>query len=41
VRATPADLDAQCAFLLRVRDKLSETHDAINQLREVRRQVEE
>ncbi len=41
VRATPADLDAQCAFLLRVRDKLSATHDAINQLRDVRRQVEE
>jgi len=41
VGATPADLDAQCAFLLRVRDKLSETHDAVNQLRDVRRQVEE
>jgi photosystem II stability/assembly factor-like uncharacterized protein len=41
VKATPADLEAQCLFLLRVRDKLSETHDAINQMREVRRQVEE
>jgi photosystem II stability/assembly factor-like uncharacterized protein len=41
VKATPADLDAQCAFLLRVRDKLSETHDAVNQMREARRQVEE
>jgi photosystem II stability/assembly factor-like uncharacterized protein len=41
VTATPADLDAQCAFLLRVRDKLSETHDAVNQIRDVRRQLEE
>ncbi len=41
VKATQADLEAQCAFLLRVRDKVSETHDAINQLREARRQVEE
>jgi hypothetical protein len=41
VKATPTDLEAQCAFLLGVRDKLSETHDAINQMREVRRQVEE
>jgi photosystem II stability/assembly factor-like uncharacterized protein len=41
VHATQADLDAQCAFLLRVRDKLSETHDAVNQMREVRRQAEE
>ena len=41
VKATAADLEAQCAFLLRVRDKLSETHDAVNQMRDVRRQVEE
>jgi hypothetical protein len=41
VKVTAADLEAQCAFLLRVRDKVSETHDAINQLRDVRRQVEE
>jgi hypothetical protein len=41
VKASAADLEAQCAFLLRVRDKLSETHDAINQLRDVRRQVDE
>jgi photosystem II stability/assembly factor-like uncharacterized protein len=41
VRASQAELDAQCAFLLRVRDKVSEVHDAINQLREVRRQVED
>src|SRR5262249_27621717 len=41
VKATPADLEAQGAFLLRVRDKLSETHEAVNQMRDVRRQVEE
>ncbi|PWU17196.1 MAG: glycosyl hydrolase, partial [Candidatus Rokuibacteriota bacterium] len=41
VLASQDDLEAQCAFLLRVRDKVSETHDAINQMREVRRQVEE
>jgi hypothetical protein len=41
VKATPAELEAQCAFLLRVRDKVSETHDAINQIRDVRRQVED
>jgi hypothetical protein len=41
VTATQADLEAACAFLLRVRDKLSETHDAVNQLRDVRRQIED
>jgi photosystem II stability/assembly factor-like uncharacterized protein len=41
VKASPADFEAQCVFLLRVRDKLSETHDAINQLRDVGRQVAE
>jgi photosystem II stability/assembly factor-like uncharacterized protein len=41
VKATLVDLDTQCAFLLRVRDKVSETHDAINQIRDVRRQVED
>jgi hypothetical protein len=41
VRATQADFEAQFNLLLRIRDKLSETHDAINQLRSVRQQVEE
>jgi photosystem II stability/assembly factor-like uncharacterized protein len=41
VKAPAADLEAQCAFLLRVRDKLSEAHDAVNQIREARRQVDE
>jgi photosystem II stability/assembly factor-like uncharacterized protein len=41
VAATQDDLDAQLALLLRIRDKLSETHDAINQVRNVRQQVGE
>jgi hypothetical protein len=41
VRASEADLEAQCRFLLRVRDKVSESHDTINQIREARREVEE
>ena len=41
VRASAAELEAACAFLLRARDKLSEVHDAINAMRDVRRQVED
>ncbi|HXH09306.1 MAG TPA: glycosyl hydrolase [Alphaproteobacteria bacterium] len=41
VSATQADFQAQFDLLLRIRDKLSETHDGINRLRSVRRQVEE
>jgi hypothetical protein len=41
VAATPADFEAQFNLLIRIRDKLSETHDAINRLRSVRQQVEE
>jgi photosystem II stability/assembly factor-like uncharacterized protein len=41
VSATQADFQAQLALLLRIRDKLSDTHDAINRLRSVRRQVED
>ena len=41
VSATPADFAAQFSLLLRIRDKLSETHDAINRLRSIRQQVEE
>jgi hypothetical protein len=41
VSATPADFEAQLDLLLRIRDKLSDTHDAINRLRSVRQQVED
>ncbi len=41
ITASTADLEAACAFLLRVRDKISEVHDAVNRLREVRRQVQD
>jgi photosystem II stability/assembly factor-like uncharacterized protein len=41
VVASQEDLEAQCALLLRVRDKLSETHDAITMLRDARQQVED
>jgi hypothetical protein len=41
VSATPAEFDAQFNLLLRIRDKLSETHDAINRLRSIRQQVQE
>jgi hypothetical protein len=47
VRADPRaqvsddDLAAQLALLIRIRDRLSETHDEINELRSVRRQVGE
>jgi hypothetical protein len=40
VTATQADLEAQFALRLKIRDKLSETHDAINMLRNIRQQVE-
>jgi len=41
VSASQIDLEAQFELLLRVRDKLSETHDAINMLRNIRQQVED
>lgn len=41
VRATQSDLEAQFALLLEIRDRLSETHEAITTLRAIRRQVEE
>ena len=41
VTATQEDLDAQFELRLRIRDKLSETHDAINILRDLRGQVED
>ena len=40
VTATQEDLEAQLALRLRIRDKLSETHDAITRLRDLRQQVE-
>ena len=41
VEATQADMEAQFAFLMEIRDKLSETHIAVKQIRSIRRQVEE
>jgi hypothetical protein len=41
VAASQEDLQAQFDLLLRVRDKLSETHDAINMLRNIRQQAED
>jgi uncharacterized protein (DUF2164 family) len=40
VSATQEDLEAQLALRLKIRDKLSETHNAINSLRDLRQQVE-
>jgi phage-related tail protein len=41
VEASDDDLRAQFALLLKIRDKLSETNDAINQLRSLRSQIED
>lgn len=41
ITATQADLEARLALHLKIRDKLSETHDAINTLRNVRQQVDD
>ena len=41
VAATQVDFEAQFDLLIKIRDKLSETHDAIVRLRGVRRQVDE
>ncbi len=38
-KVTPADLQAQFQFLSEIRDKLTETHDAIKSIREVRKQI--
>jgi photosystem II stability/assembly factor-like uncharacterized protein len=40
VTATQADLDAQFALRKKITDKLSETHDAINKLRNIRQQID-
>ncbi|HEX3553715.1 MAG TPA: glycosyl hydrolase [Thermoanaerobaculia bacterium] len=39
--STEADLEAQSRFLQEVRDKLTETHDAIRRIRDVRAQLKE
>ena len=41
VAATQEDLQAQFDLLIKIRDKVSETHDSINSLRSIRKQVEE
>jgi photosystem II stability/assembly factor-like uncharacterized protein len=41
VRANAEDLDAQFELLLQIRDKLSAAHAAVNQIRAIRRQVDE
>ena len=41
VSATQADFEAQFQLLMKVRDRLSETHDAVNRLRGVKKQVDE
>src|SRR5262249_49945770 len=41
VPVTQEDLEAQFALLVRLRDRLSETHEAVNTLQSIRRQVEE
>ncbi len=38
--ATQADLDAQFALRMRIRDKLSEVHEAINAIRALRTQID-
>ena len=40
IKATQADLEAKFKLMLQIRDKQSQTHEAINQLRDVREQVE-
>lgn len=41
ITATQADLEAQFGLLTQIRDRLSATHDAINQMQSVRQQVNE
>lgn len=40
VSASQADFEAQLELLLKIRDRLSETHDTVTAIRNVRRQVE-
>ena len=39
ITTTPADFARQLDLLLKIRDKVSETHDAINNIREARKQI--
>ena len=41
IAVTPEELQAQFDLAMRIRDKLSAAHDAVNELRSVRRQVDE
>jgi hypothetical protein len=41
VKTPHADIETQAALLLRIRDKISETHDAVNTIRTVRKQIED
>ena len=41
ITASDQDMQEQSALLIRIRDKLSETHDAVDRVRSVRRQVDE
>ncbi len=41
VNVTQEDFEAQFALLMQIRDKLSETHDAVNTLRDLREQLEQ
>lgn len=41
VRASQSDLEAQFALLIDIRDRISETHEAITTLRTIRRQVDQ
>ncbi|HET8840715.1 MAG TPA: hypothetical protein VFN35_04570, partial [Ktedonobacteraceae bacterium] len=41
ILATQADLEAQLTLLLGIREKLSETHEAITLLRDIRQQIEQ
>jgi len=41
ISVSQTDLEAQFTLLMQIRDKLSETHDAINQMHNIRQQVEE
>ena len=41
VQTSQEDLEAQFDLLIRLRDRISETHDSVNKIRGIRRQVDE
>ncbi|HYP52228.1 MAG TPA: hypothetical protein VEQ42_01740 [Pyrinomonadaceae bacterium] len=41
LQTTPADFARQLELLIKIRDKLTETHDSVRQIREARRQIEQ